>query len=184
VPCLPGDELTGLRRVGLYTRVSTSEQDASNQLDRLNDWAAKNNLEVAAKETDRASGKLTVRRGQERLMAEARGHHLHAIAVAKVDRWARSIQHLSTSINEHHELGVDFYAVDQGLTVRKADPTSKLILNVLGAVAEWEASIISERTREGLVGKVGRGRHPKGCGRDFPCPSEAHDKDGEPRPRG
>jgi len=139
VPSLPGEDLTGPRRVGLYTRVSTTEQDASNQLDRLKDWAIKNNLEVAAKETDRASGKLTVRRGQERLMAEARGHHLHAIAVAKVDRWARSIQHLSTSINELHELGVDFYAVDQGLTVRRADPTSKLILNVLGAVAEWEA---------------------------------------------
>lgn len=166
--------MTEERRVGLYARVSTADQNEIPQLERLRFWAQANQFKVVIEETDRASGKLTVRRGQERLMAEARGHHIHAVAVAKIDRWARSIQHLSTSVNELHELGVAFYAVDQGIAVKKGDSTGMMILNVLGAVAQWEASIISERTREGLVGKVGKGRHRVGCGEDFPCPTGVH----------
>lgn len=177
---MPGDPVTDRKRVGLYARVSTVDQNETPQLERLQEWATRNGYHVEVTETDRASGKLTVRRGQERLMAQARGHHIHAVAVAKIDRWARSIQHLATSINELLELGVDFYAVDQGLAVRKGDPTSKLIMNVLGSVAEWEASIISERTREGLAGKVGKGRHRTGCGVDFPCPTGVHPAEDDP----
>ena len=166
-------------RVGLYARVSTQGQDHTNQVERLKEWATRQGFDVAIIESDKASGRRVVRPGQERIMAEARGHHIHAVAVVKVDRWARSVQHLSTTLHELHDLGVAFYATDQGLTIRKGDATSKMMFDLLGAVAEWEASIISERTRDGLVGKVGKGRHPNGCGVDFPCPSGVHDETGE-----
>jgi DNA invertase Pin-like site-specific DNA recombinase len=164
--------------VALYARVSTDKQDLVPQLARLREWAARNGFEVVGERADVASGRLVRRPGADEIMREARGHHVHALAVAKVDRWARSLQHLSATVNELHDLGIDFYAVDQGLAVRKGDPTAKLMLHILAACAEWEASIISERTKEGLVGKIGRGRHRKGCGVEFPCPTKKHPKKG------
>lgn len=155
------------RRVALYARVSTDGQDAVPQMQRLREWAGRHGYTVAMEEVDTASGRRVVRPGMERIMQAARGHHVHAVAVAKVDRWARSIQHLATTVNELHELYVDFHAVDQGLVVRRSDPTSRLILNVMGSVAEWEASIISERTKEALAARraagIRLGRPPKRC---------------------
>jgi DNA invertase Pin-like site-specific DNA recombinase len=167
------------RRVALYARVSTAEQDAEAQLLRLRSWAHLQGFEIALEKTDVASGRLPTRSGLDEVMGAARGHHVHAVAVAKVDRWARSVRHMSSSIHELHGLSVDFTAVDQGLTVRRGEPTGTLILNVLGAVAEWEASIISERTKEALRAKPpgeGAGRHRRGCGVEFRCPTNHHCK--------
>jgi len=167
----------GRRRVAIYARVSTAEQDAEPQLVRLREWAERAGLDVTMERSDTASGRLVRRAGAEEIMQEARGHHVHAVAVAKVDRWARSMQHLAATVEELHGLGVEFHAVDQGLAVRPRDPTSRLILGVLGAVAEWEASIISERTKDALralpEGK-GAGRHRNGCGEEFACPTRVH----------
>ncbi|HEV2450216.1 MAG TPA: recombinase family protein [Thermoplasmata archaeon] len=149
-----------ITRVGLYGRVSTPDQDPSSQLARLRDWAGRQGLEVALEEVDTASGRLVRRPGMDRIMVEARGHHIAAVAVVKVDRWARSVMHLATTARELHDLGIAFYAVDQGLAIlpNRADPTGALILNVLASVAEWEAQIISERTKDAL-------RHLKASGK-------------------
>lgn len=172
------------QRVALYARVSTAAQDATPQLVRLREWARDGGFEVVAERVDVASGRHVQRPGMAEILRLARAHRVHAVAVWRIDRWARSIQHLASSVNELHELGVAFHAVDQGLTVRKGESTSRLLLNVLGSVAEWEASIISERTRDGLVGKAGRGRHWRDCGSvSHPCPSGAHKTNGIPPPQ-
>jgi DNA invertase Pin-like site-specific DNA recombinase len=139
--------------VALYARTSTSDQDGNSQLERLREWARHEELEVVLERADVASGRLVRRPGADEILAEARGHHIQVVAVCKVDRWARSVLHLASTVRELHELGVEFVAVDQGLRISRdrGDPTSTLILNVLGAVAEWEASIISERTKESLA---------------------------------
>ncbi len=167
-----------IARVALYARVSTRMQDAEPQLVRLREWAARQGFEVYMERTDLASGRLVRRSGADEILREARGHHVHVVAVAKVDRWARSLQHLAASVEELHSLGVDFYAVDQGLAVRQRDPTAMLILSILGACAQWEASIISERTKDGLRDKIGKGRHRNGCGVEFKCPTGKHPKKG------
>ena len=146
-----------VRRVALYARVSTDDQDAGSQLGRLREWALAAGFAVTAEGVDVASGRLARRPEFDRLLSLARGHHIHALAVAKVDRAARSVQHLAGVVAELHRLGVDFHAIDQGLTVARSDPTSKLILSVLAAVAEWEADIISERTRDALAAKKAAG---------------------------
>lgn len=139
----------------LYGRVSTSDQDGASQLDRLRKWAADSNTPrtIVLAEVDSATGKNVRRPVLERIMAEARGHHVRSIAVVKVDRWARSVMDLSATLHELRDLGVEWIAVDQGIRISpdRADATSKLILDVLGAVAEWEASIISERTKQALA---------------------------------
>jgi DNA invertase Pin-like site-specific DNA recombinase len=154
-PSAPSPAQSGKKRtrVALYGRVSTNDQEGGSQLARLREWAAREGHEVVLERVDTATGRHVQRPGLTEVMAEARGHHVHVVAVCKVDRWARSVLHLASTVRELHELGVEFVAVDQGLRISRSrgDPTSELILNVLGAVAEWEASIISERTKESLA---------------------------------
>jgi len=139
--------------VGLYARVSTCDQDATSQIARLREWAVREGYSVGLERVDTATGKNVRRPGLESILQEARGHHIRLLAVTKVDRVARSVQHLAGIASELHSLGVGFYAVDQGIRISpdQSDPTSNLILNVLGAVAEWEGSIISERTKASLA---------------------------------
>lgn len=143
---------------GLYGRVSTEEQELGGQLARLEEWADRQGFE-ARTWVDKASGKDPDRPGQKELMGEAMGRRVQVVAVAKIDRWARSVSHLATSVERLHDRGVEFVAVDQGLWVKPGDPTGELILTVLGAVAQWEGSIISERTKEALAHKKEKGEH-------------------------
>lgn len=166
------------KRLAIYARVSTDDQDGSNQLERLRDWADRAGYDIHEEALETASGRLVRRPHQAAIMRAAKGHHIHAVAVCKVDRWARSVQHLATTIQELHDLNVEFHAIDQGLRVIRGNPTANLILNILAAVAEWEATIISERTKDALAAKkragVTLGRHRNGCGTDFPCPTGVH----------
>ncbi len=140
-------------RTALYARVSTTDQKAASQIARLNQWAKEKGRKVVLKKIDNATGKNIHRPGIDLIMQEARGHHINSIIVTKVDRWARSVRDLSNSLHELQDLGIEWVAIDQGIHISpdKSDPTTKLILEVLGAVAEWEASIISERTRQALA---------------------------------
>ena len=147
-------------KTALYARVSTTDQKGASQIARLNQWAKNEGRKVAIRKIDNATGKNIRRPGIDLIMQEARGHHINTIAVTKVDRWARSVRDLSNTLHELQDLGVEWVAIDQGLRISpdRSDPTTKLILEVLGAVAEWEASIISERTRQALAYLKAKGK--------------------------
>lgn len=145
------------RRVGIYARVSTEDQDPAPQVERVRGWAEANGHEVVGVWTETVSGADHNRAAQMRLMGEAMGRRVTLVACAKLDRWARSVSHMAESIETLLDRGVHFCAVDQGLYVRPNDPTSRLIVHILGAAAEWEASIISERTRDALAARKASG---------------------------
>lgn len=166
-------------KVALYARVSTEAQDPTPQLVKLREWVERFGHTIQLEAVDKATGKNMRRPGMESVMALVRQRHVDAVAVVKIDRWARSVKDLSNTVNEIHDRKAEFHAIDQGLSVKPNDPTAKLILNVLGAVADWEGSIISERTKDGLAGKSGRGRHWKDCGSPtHPCPTGKHKTNG------
>lgn len=166
-------------KVALYARVSTEGQDPHPQLAKLREWATRNEHTICLEAVDKATGKNMRRPGMESVMILVRQRHVDGVAVCKIDRWARSVKDLSNTVNEIHDRKAEFHAIDQGLSVKPNDPTAKLILNVLGAVADWEGSIISERTKDGLAGKSGRGRHWKDCGSlAHPCPTGKHKSNG------
>jgi DNA invertase Pin-like site-specific DNA recombinase len=141
------------RRVALYARVSTHDQDASPQLARLRAWAAQQGFQVHAEHVETASGRLVRRPAMDAIMALVRGHHVHAVAVVKLDRWGRSLLDLRRTVEQMVEAGVTFYAIESGIAYEKHTATGKLFLSQLAAFAEFEADLISDRTREALAGK-------------------------------
>jgi len=138
-------------RIGLYARVSTTDQDCSQQLRDLQEYATARHWEIQGEYVDHAvSGTKDSRPAMNRLMDAARRRAIDAIVCWKIDRWGRSMPHFVSSVQELRSLGVRFIAITQGIDTDESNPTSKLMLNLLAAFAEFERELIVERTRAGL----------------------------------
>ncbi|WP_407665780.1 recombinase family protein [Mycolicibacterium aubagnense] len=136
-------------------RVSTVDQNTERQLDGLT---------LDKRFEDKASGKNTSRpQLQECLRFVREGDTL---VVHSMDRLARSLVDLRQMVDDLTGRGVAVRFVKEGLTFTRddADPCSVLMLSIMGAVAEFERSMIRERQREGIaVAKskgVYKGRKP------------------------
>jgi DNA invertase Pin-like site-specific DNA recombinase len=141
-------------RVG-YIRVSTVDQNTERQLEGVK-------LDRAF--TDKASGKDADRPALiEALRYARRGD---TFVAHSMDRVARNLHDLRRIVDDLTGRGVTVEFVKERLTFTGDDsPISKLLLNVIGSVAEFERSLILERQREGIAiakarGKY-RGRAPK-----------------------
>jgi DNA invertase Pin-like site-specific DNA recombinase len=77
------------------------------------------------------------------------------LACYKLDRIGRSLVHVTKLLADLEERGVHFRTVEDGLSTQGS--TGKLVLHVLGAVAQFERDLILERTRAGLAAARKRG---------------------------
>jgi len=143
-------------RVALYARVSTTEQHPTVQLDPLRSYAAARGFEVASEYVDHGiSGAKARRPALDRLLADARRRRFDAVACVKLDRLARSVNHLTTLGQELAALGVDLIVLDQAIDT--TTPAGRLLFNVLGSIAEFERDLIRERTVAGIEAARRRG---------------------------
>jgi DNA invertase Pin-like site-specific DNA recombinase len=146
-------------RVALYARVSKDEQHTEVQVEALVPWVESLGYEVsivhAEANAEAISGAKRERPELERLMEGARRGEVDAVAVVKLDRLARSLGHLIEIASELEGLGVALLVKDQRLDTSTA--SGKLLFHVLGAVAEFERDLISERTKAGLEHARGQG---------------------------
>jgi DNA invertase Pin-like site-specific DNA recombinase len=145
----------------IYVRVSTQDQNNQMQLTELGQYASRMGWQTI-EYSDKTSGTKAKRPGLDRLMADARARKFDVVIVYKLDRFGRSLQHLITNIQALDSFGVRFVCVTQGVDTDKNNPASRLMLHVLGAVAEFERGIIVERVKSGIAEARRRGVH---CGR-------------------
>lgn len=132
----------------LYHRVSTLDQDPELARAELRRAAELRGLVVVEEIEETGSGANNDRPGLQRALLVSRGR---ALLVWKLDRFGRSALDVLSNLQRHVKAGGRFVAVTQGLDVREGDAMSGLILAVLAAVAEFERSLIVERTRLGLA---------------------------------
>jgi len=148
-----------MRRVALYCRVSTTEQNPEAQLHPLREYAGARGLRIVGEYVDHGvSGAKDRRPALDRMLSAAGRRDLDMVVVAKLDRLARSVRHLVTVASELEALGVDLVVRDQAIDT--STPTGKLTFHVLAALAEFERDLIRERTVAGLAAARRRGRHP------------------------
>jgi putative DNA-invertase from lambdoid prophage Rac len=100
---------------------------------------------------DTISGAKASRPGLDTLMADARGRRFQCLLVWKLDRFGRSLVDCLNNIRTLEEHGIRFVAVTQGLDTDMQNPASRFLLHVLGAAAEFERSLIRERTQAGRL---------------------------------
>jgi DNA invertase Pin-like site-specific DNA recombinase len=78
------------------------------------------------------------------------------LAISKLDRIGRSLAHLTKLLADLEARGIHFRTVEDGLDTRGS--TGKLVLHMLGTVAQFERDLIIERTRAGLAAARKRGK--------------------------
>ncbi len=91
-------------------------------------------------------------------MSDAHRRTFDAVMVWKLDRWGRSLKHLVNSLAELESLGVSFISVTDNLDL--STPAGRLMFQIIGAMAEFERSLIVERVRAGLRLAKAKGHRP------------------------
>lgn len=147
-------------KVALYARVSTSDQKCEMQLRELKEYCKRRGWRIAGQYVDEGwSGAKASRPQLDALMRDAAEHRFDAVLCWKLDRFGRSVLNLSEALQTLNSQGIRFLATSQGIDTDSANPTSRLLLHILAAVAEFEREMIRERVKAGVAAAVARGKH-------------------------
>ena len=172
-----------------YLRVSSKGQvdgdGFDRQLDKINSFCAKHGITVCSVYNEEGvSG--TVEGMQRPMFAEllrrieekrASGRDVGAIVVERLDRLARDLMISELLLSECRKRGIKVFAADQGelidMATNDTDPTRILIRQIIGALAQWEKSMLVAKlrgARERVKAKVGR------CGGNKPFGSTVEEQ--------
>jgi DNA invertase Pin-like site-specific DNA recombinase len=131
-----------------YARVSTHDQNPALQLDALNAAGCDRIFE------EKASGAQRDRPELKAALDYMRDDDV--LVVWKLDRLARSLGQLIETVESLERRGIGFRSLTEQIDTTTAP--GRLIFHIFGAMAEFERSIIRERTRAGLDAARARGR--------------------------
>lgn len=147
------------RTVVLYHRVSTVDQNPELASLELRAAARRRGLRVVAEVWETGSGAANDRPGLVKVLDLVRGGLVDVVMVWKLDRFGRSAFDVLGNVRQLEAAGVVFVCTSQGIEIQPGgDPVSRLMLTVLGAVAEFERDLIRDRTRAGLAAARRAGR--------------------------
>jgi DNA invertase Pin-like site-specific DNA recombinase len=138
-------------RVAVYARVSTASQTVDNQTQELERLAALRGWTIVATFRDEGISGAKGRDGRpalDALLKAATRREFDLIAVWSIDRLGRSLQHLVTTVNDLHALGVQLYFHQQAIDT--TTPSGKLMFGVFSSFAEFERDLIRERIKLGV----------------------------------
>jgi predicted site-specific integrase-resolvase len=138
-----------IARIALYARVSTlNGQNPEMQLAELREYAQRRGWVISGEYTDLGiSGSKDSRPQLNRMLEDAHARKFDAIAVWKLDRLGRSLKHLVTTIEDLQAYSVSFVSLRDNLDL--STPAGRLMMHIIGAMAEFERSLIQERVVAG-----------------------------------
>jgi DNA invertase Pin-like site-specific DNA recombinase len=133
-----------------YARVSTEDQKLDLQRDAL---AAAGCEKIFEEKVSGTSARL---RARDELLGFARAGDV--VVVWKLDRLGRSLRDLIDFVMRLDQRGVGLCSLHESIDTRSA--AGKLTFHIFGALAEFEAALVRERTRAGLAAARSRGIKP------------------------
>lgn len=147
-----------IKRIALYARVSTlNGQNPEMQLAELREYAQRRGWEVFAEYVDLGvSGSKDSRPQLNKMTADAHARKFDAVVCWKLDRFARSLKMLVTAIEDLSAYGVSFISLRDNLDL--STPAGRLMMHIIGAMAEFERSLIQERIIAGIASAKARGQ--------------------------
>jgi DNA invertase Pin-like site-specific DNA recombinase len=131
-----------------YARVSTQDQNPALQYDALTQAGCESIY------IEKASGAQRDRPELKAALTYMRPGD--TLVVWKLDRLARSVKQLIETVEDLEQQKIGFRSLTESIDT--TSPGGKLIFHIFAALAEFERSIIQERTRAGLAAARARGR--------------------------
>ena len=157
-----------MKKVVIYARVSTNGQEYDHQLVQLREYAQKMQYDVVAEFSEKISGakKIAERQALTELLAYVDSHKIDKVLVFECSRLSRRAIDFLSVIEHFNARKVSVYILQNGLETLLEDgsinPTTQLILGIMGQFNSMERSLIRSRMESGYNhfrqqgGKVGR----------------------------
>lgn len=148
------------KRAVIYVRQSTMKQQSIPvQISALEDYAKEKGTQVLAIFKDTMSGKDTNREGFRAMKAYIAEHAIDEILVWRLDRVARNLKDLHQFMSECYEKDIVVFSLNEHLSNSKnSRPDNIFLLQVLGAVAEYQRSVIQENQQIAYMNKHQQGK--------------------------
>lgn len=131
-----------------YARVSTGDQSLALQVDALKKAKCRKVFQ------EKVSGSKPDRVEFGRLLEVVRDGDV--VVVWRLDRMARSLKHLISVVEDLQDRGVGFCSLSENIDT--TTPGGELVFHIFGALAQFERSVIVDRTKAGLAAARVRGR--------------------------
>jgi DNA invertase Pin-like site-specific DNA recombinase len=137
------------KRAGVYARVSTGEQNTEVQERSLREYVNRRGWQLHKIYRDKGiSGTKSSRPALDELMKDCRRRSIDVVVVWKFDRFARSLKTLISALENFRALGIDFVSVTEAVDTSLL--AGEMLFQMIGAVAQFERSLIAERVKAGL----------------------------------
>ena len=139
-----------MKKVAIYCRVSTTEQNVEMQLTQLRPFAQQRGYEIYKEYIDNGqSGAKESRPALDDLMNAARKRQFDIVLCYRFDRFARSAKFLALTLSEFQELGIDFMSYSENIDT--SSTMGKAMFTIISAMAELQRNIIRERVKAGIL---------------------------------
>jgi len=165
-----------MRELVIYCRTSLAEQNTDTQRLALRNYCQQMGYSITQEYVDDGfSGSNVNRPAFERLLKDMREGKVSCILTWRLDRIGRSLQHLLSFLQELRNRKVDFISMTE--MIDTTTPHGELIWCVLGAVAQYERSILISRTKAGMDRARAEGKQigrPKGLKDSKPRQKEGY----------
>ena len=157
-----------MKKVIIYTRVSTESQEYERQLRELREYAARQNYEVVAEFSEKVSGakKVEERQALMNLLAYTDNHKVDKVLIYECSRLSRRAIDFLTVIENLTAKKISVYILQNGLETLlpngQPNPIAQLVMGILAQFNSMERSLIRSRMESGynhfraIGGKVGR----------------------------
>jgi DNA invertase Pin-like site-specific DNA recombinase len=144
------------KRAALYVRVSSGEQHTEAQERALCEYVKRRAWLLHKIYRDKCTGATANRPGLDELLKDCRRRSIDVVVVWKFDRFARSLKNLLAGLELCRAMSIDFVSVTE--SVDTSLPAGEMLFQMIGAVAQFERSLIAERVKSGLANAKANGK--------------------------
>ena len=137
------------KRVVIYARVSTNEQNCDRQVSELKQVVNNNNWELVDTYVDEGYSRTTTTRPElDRMMKDAFVRKFEMVITLELSRLGSSLKHMIEIVDKFKEKKIQLFIVNQQIDTSSA--TGFMFFSIMTSIANYERELISERVKSGL----------------------------------
>ena len=137
------------KRVVIYARVSTNEQNCERQVAELEQVVKNNNWELVDTYIDKGYSRTTTTRPElDRMIKDAFVRKFEMVITLELSRLGSSLKHMIEVVDKFKEKKIQLFIVNQQIDTSSA--TGYMFFSIMTSIANYERELISERVKSGL----------------------------------